>query len=58
MREGRSKRPIRAIFGPSLYRIFMRGQFGKQLQRKVQKKGETTFTNELRRLIKLEAGSR
>lgn len=58
MREGRSKNPIRPIFGPSLYRIFMKGQFGKQLQRQVQKKGENVFTTELKRLIRFEAGSR
>ena len=58
MREGRSKNPIRPIFGPSLYRIFTRGQFGKQLQRQVMKKGEQTFTAELKRLIQFEARSR
>ena len=55
MRTGKARLPIKALFGPSLYKIFTAGQFAKGLQRRVQTKGRVAFTQELRRQIDLRA---
>ena len=59
MRIGRSRHPIKPLYGPSVHSIFKGGRYGKQITKEVMKVGKETFNSELRGQINLAAtGSR